>query len=520
MAVSAPMWVGAGRYVTAGQSMTLDYMRAGPYSGSYLSRLFAAPAPVASATFSWAADTPTGTTLGLLVRTGNTPTPDGTWTAFAAVPTSGQAIATGWQYIQYRADFATTVPGTSTVLNQVQIDYEAVDVRLPTIVVKSPAIGATGVGLDSDVTVQFSEALNPPTVSTSTLRLRAYGAIDDVAGTVSYSGTTAVLHPSGRLTPNTTYTVTVAGAIADISGNQLGSDVTWSFTTENTPADWWRGAWPYRMPITVQNNSGSAALPVHYSVKATLDTAQLISAGQMLANCNDLRAVYYDGVLFHELDRIVENCNTSQTAVWFALQQAIAPSAQGVGYGLYYGNASAGAPPANGMNVFLFYEDWENGTSHWTSAAGADPANTGTMGRTLISAEDALSPTQSQKFPVKWSNGDAFSGYIPAQAATAYAIAAWAKSGTPTYMPIGLDFYDTNHTLLNPAGGHLFLWTNEWSLTTQWTQRSASFTTPPGTAYIKIDSEWWAEDPGDSRRVFRQPRAALFRGERADGHAW
>ncbi len=138
MAVSAPMWVGAGRNFTAGQSMTLDYMRAGPYPGSYLSRVFAAPAPVASATFSWAADTPTGTTLGLLVRTGNTPTPDGSWTAFTAVPTSGQAIATGWQYIQYRADFATTVPGTVPVLNQVLIDYEADDVTPPTIVVKSP----------------------------------------------------------------------------------------------------------------------------------------------------------------------------------------------------------------------------------------------------------------------------------------------------------------------------------------------------------------------------------------------
>ncbi len=74
------------------------------------------------------------------------------------------------------------------------------------------------------------------------------------------------------------------------------------------------------------------------------------------------------------------------------------------------------------------------------------------MGRTLISAEDALSPTQSQKFPVKWSNGDAFSGYIPVQAGTAYAVSAWAKSGTPTYMPFGLDYYDTNHTQLNPAG--------------------------------------------------------------------
>ncbi len=45
---------------------------------------------------------------------------------------------------------------------------------------------------------------------------------------------------------------------------------------------------------------------------------------------------------------------------------------------------------ANGMNVFLFFEDWEQGTTHWTSAGGLDPANTGTMGLSVIASEETL----------------------------------------------------------------------------------------------------------------------------------
>jgi len=170
---------------------------------------------------------------------------------------------------------------------------------------------------------------------------------------------------------------------------------------------WWDTAWGYRAQLTVTNNSGTDTIPVQYSVSRTLDTAALIGAGQMLSTCNDLRVISFDGVSNTEIARIVQSCGTDHTTVWFATQRTIPPAGQDNNYCIYYGNPSAGAPPATGT-VFLFYEDWEQGTSHWTSAGGLDGGNTGTMGQSVIASEEWVSPGHSQEFPVKRAGGDAF----------------------------------------------------------------------------------------------------------------
>jgi len=236
---------------------------------------------------------------------------------------------------------------------------------------------------------------------------------------------------------------------------------------------WWGSAWTYRAPITVQNSLSSAALPIRYSVKARLNTSLLITAGQLLASCADLRVVYFDGATNRELDRVIDNCGTDLTDVWFALQRPITAGAQDGGYYLYYGNPSAATPLANGMNVFLFYEDWENGSSHWVGAGGLDPASTGVMGTPTIIIEDAFSPTHSQKFTQKTYGGDAFTGFIPMSPSTGYAVSVWAKSATGAYFPVGFDPYDVNHV----KGSETWLWTSQWTLSPQWSKRNASFTT-------------------------------------------
>ena len=73
--------------------------------------------------------------------------------------------------------------------------------------------------------------MNPLTIDTSTIRLRKQGAGSDVAAAVSYGGNTATLDPDAALAPNAVYQVTVAGTITDASGNPLGTDDTWTFTT-------------------------------------------------------------------------------------------------------------------------------------------------------------------------------------------------------------------------------------------------------------------------------------------------
>ena len=89
-----------------------------------------------------------------------------------------------------------------------------------------------------------------------------------------------------------------------------------------------------------------------------LDTATLIGAGQMQADCSDLRMTFFDGLGWQELPRHVLNCNSALTDIRFALQAAIAPAGNDDNYYLYYDNpAPAALPPVTTTNVYLWFDD-------------------------------------------------------------------------------------------------------------------------------------------------------------------
>jgi len=113
----------ASDYTVGGGGLSVDWLRLTPYvaAGTFLSRVFDAGAVVPWGTATWTADTPAGTSLTLSVRTGNTPSPDGTWTAFQALPSSGAPIGGSSRYLQYRAQLATSAPGQTPVLREVTI---------------------------------------------------------------------------------------------------------------------------------------------------------------------------------------------------------------------------------------------------------------------------------------------------------------------------------------------------------------------------------------------------------------
>ncbi len=111
------------------------------------------------------------------------------------------------------------------------------DTTPPTVTGQTPASGATGVAVGTTVTATFSEALDPTTVTTSTVTLQAGSTT--VPATVSYNSSTftATLTPSSPLAASTLYTATVRGGatdprVKDTAGNALASTLTWSFTTQ------------------------------------------------------------------------------------------------------------------------------------------------------------------------------------------------------------------------------------------------------------------------------------------------
>ena len=241
----------ASDFTAGGPELAVDWMRVGPYpaSGAFESRIFDAGQAVNWNQLSWIENTPAGTDIQLSVRTGNTPIPDGSWSSFAPIATSGGSIGGNSRYLQYRAELSTTDPSRTPEVTEVSASYTAgVDTTPPTIVQRSPAPGATGVARGADVQVEFSEPMSPATIDETGVRLRRQGAGADVAADVSYAGATATLDPLADLTAGAVYEVTVEDTVEDANGNALGADDTWTFTvaplslTDTTVADFSAGA--------------------------------------------------------------------------------------------------------------------------------------------------------------------------------------------------------------------------------------------------------------------------------------
>ncbi len=110
-------------------------------------------------------------------------------------------------------------------------DFVQVDGVCPLVVSTDPANGATSVALNKVITVTFNEAMNPATITTSSITLT--GATP-VTGVVTYNGVTATFTPTSPLAINTTYTGRVTTAVKDVNGNALQTDYVWTFSTGST----------------------------------------------------------------------------------------------------------------------------------------------------------------------------------------------------------------------------------------------------------------------------------------------
>ena len=104
------------------------------------------------------------------------------------------------------------------------------DTTPPTVSTVSPANLATGVALNSPVSVTFSEPMTNSTLTTASFMLARTGGAA-VSGTVTVAGSVATFTPSADLAPNTPYTATVTTAAKDAAGNAMTANFTSSFTT-------------------------------------------------------------------------------------------------------------------------------------------------------------------------------------------------------------------------------------------------------------------------------------------------
>lgn len=201
---------------------------------------------------------------------------------------------------------------------------------------------------------------------------------------------------------------------------------------------WWDTSYGYRRTLTIQETA-SGALPQGYSVVIVLDTQALVSAGKMLASGDDLRVVR-QGV---ELDRRVVAPDTTATEIWFKTQTAIDTS--DATYEIYYGNPTAGAPPA-----------------HWSDSMGTDA-----VGSKVYLAADSFEDDAVGTLPGGW---DGSSKYSVAQDGTNRVLEIDGTSPNADYLFAG----DCGWTdvvvqarlrVIDTSGDHYGLFTRAESLT-------------------------------------------------------
>src|SRR5207245_8916040 len=111
------------------------------------------------------------------------------------------------------------------------------DTTAPTVSATVPANGATAVPINQTINATFSEAMDPLTITTASLRVTGPGGTA-VTGTVGYDvpSKIATLIPTSNLAPLTTFTATVTTGARDLAGNALAANFVWSFTTAATAA--------------------------------------------------------------------------------------------------------------------------------------------------------------------------------------------------------------------------------------------------------------------------------------------
>src|SRR5207249_3369385 len=111
------------------------------------------------------------------------------------------------------------------------------DTTPPTVSATVPANAATAVAISHKIDAAFSEAMDPLTITTASLRVTGPGGTA-VTGTVAYDvpSKIATLTPASTLAPNAVFTATMTIGARDLAGNALAANFVWSFTTAATPA--------------------------------------------------------------------------------------------------------------------------------------------------------------------------------------------------------------------------------------------------------------------------------------------
>lgn len=250
-------------------------------------------------------------------------------------------VANHYEYIYVTSGLHSSTSVAATANGWYSYTTTAQDTTLPVITATVPYNGAVNVGVNAQVMVRFSKAIDPTTVNSTTFQVLNGGS--SLAGSFWFSSddTTVKFTPTAPLPASKTLAVQING-VADIEGHTVAQSN--SFTTAATP--------DFTSPSVVWSSVASGeSIPTNSIITVQfsepMDTTTL-TAGQP-SGCNN----------FYIEDTLTGQC-IATTLTWSADQSTAylapaAPLSAGRAYYLYvYGGADLSGNSLNGTSLTFY----------------------------------------------------------------------------------------------------------------------------------------------------------------------
>lgn len=216
-----------------------------------------------------------------------------------------------------------------------------------------------------------------------------------------------------------------------------------------------------------------------YTLLAAFDSRDAVDAGLISADGNSLRVHAWEDGGWRELDRVIEGLNTNATQVRFASTSDMPSNGTDLRYALFSGPFDGGLPPADPRRVYLFFDDFEEGTlARWTVRNGAWARAT----------DRAKSGTGALKYGTEGSSANMIIEASPALDEADVMLEAWwntSNTGALDFSQVvhlqpgaTLKLYETN--LENNAG-----WNISWMNST-WSELSTNRSPPAQNTWMRI----------------------------------
>jgi hypothetical protein len=119
-------------FATANPGNIYEVVQNHSSKGTYFSDIKDTGTPSAWGRLTWKGETPTGTTITISTRSGNTKTPDDTWSVWSsagAVPSGQQIGSPKGRFVQWKADLNTSSSTVSPVLRSVRVAFLQQNIR-------------------------------------------------------------------------------------------------------------------------------------------------------------------------------------------------------------------------------------------------------------------------------------------------------------------------------------------------------------------------------------------------------